>query len=107
PPMTRSASAPRPNVTTGPTHAGLGFRAATSGSCGAAAGFGGAAEIFGGGGGHVISPSFTTVAPRTTSSSISTTTVPSLLGDMSVSRWRRLVAYIWLDCAGRRLGRSV
>ena len=35
-------------------------------------GLGGAADNLGAGGGHVISPSFTTVAPRTTSSSIST-----------------------------------
>ena len=52
----------------------------------------GAAVSFGAGGGHVIAPSLTTVAPRTTSSSMSTTSTPSFFGHMSVSRCRRFVA---------------
>src|SRR5690606_25433280 len=103
-----STSAPTPNVTAGPTHEGrAGFAGAAGAAAAAGACCGGAAEIFGGGGGHVTTPSLTTVAPRITSSSMSTTTVPSFAGHMSEIRCRRFVAYIWLDCAGSRLGRSV
>jgi len=58
----------------------------------AAAAFGGAALIFAGGGGQVISPALITVAPRTTSSSMSTTRSPFFSGHMSSIKWRRFVA---------------
>src|SRR5687768_15358977 len=43
------------------------------------------------GGGQVTAPSFTTVAPRITSSSMFTTSVPSFAGDSSARRLRTLV----------------
>ena len=67
----------------------------------------GAAVSLGGGGGQVTAPSLTTVAPRTTSSSMSTTSWPSFFGHMSDRRCRRFVAYSWLDCVASRLARSV
>ena len=49
------------------------------------------AWIFGGGGGKVTAPSCVTVAPRITSSSMSTTGWPSLAGVRSSIMWRMLV----------------
>ena len=46
----------------------------------------------GAGAGQVILPSFITVVPRITSSSILTFRVPSFAGHSSVNRWRRLLA---------------
>src|SRR5258708_6662151 len=78
------------------------------GACtgGFAAGFGGAAESLGAGGGQVILPSFTTVVPRITSSSMLTLTVPSFALHSSSVNLRRFVAYKVLDCFAKRLGRS-
>src|SRR5688572_846166 len=82
------------------------FGAGTAGF--AAAGLGGAAEsLGGGGGGHVISPSLSTVVPRITSSSMLTLMTPSFALHSSSVRRSRLVAYSVLDCFARRLGRSV
>src|SRR5271167_3136401 len=76
---------------------------------GAAAGLavaGGTADGFGAGGGQVMLPSFTTVVPRSTSSSILTLMMPSLVLHNSSERRNRLVAYSVLDCLDKRLGRS-
>src|SRR5262245_24388470 len=53
---------------------------------------GGAAEILGAGGGHVTTPSFTTVVPRMTSSSMLTSMMPSLVLHSSSVNRKRLVA---------------
>src|ERR1035437_7355761 len=68
---------------------------------------GGATESFGAGGGQVMLPSFTTVVPRSTSSSMLTLMMPSLDLHSSSARRNRLVAYSVLDCLDRRLGRSL
>src|SRR5262245_7594861 len=65
--------------------------AAGAGTAGLAAA-GGAAEIFGAGGGHVMTPSLTTVVPRITSSSMLTSMVPSLALHSSSVNLKRLVA---------------
>src|SRR5919206_5341460 len=58
-------------------------------AAGFAGGLGGAAESFGGGGGHVMVPSFITVVPRITSSSMLTLRRPSFaLHNSSVKRSR-------------------
>src|SRR3954468_5987062 len=63
-----------------------------SGASGFAAGLAGAAESFGAGGGQVILPSFTTVVPRSTSSSMLTLIVPSFVLQSSSVNRRRFVA---------------
>ncbi len=75
----------------------------------AAAGFGaaGAADTATGGGGHVFSPSRETVIVRSTTSSQSMTSWPSLPGVMSFIRFTRLVPYSCEAWAGRRPARSV
>src|SRR3972149_6016663 len=65
---------------------------------------GGAAESFGAGGGQVMLPSFTTVVPRSTSSSMLTLMMPSLVLHSSSASRTQLVAYSVLDCLDRRLG---
>src|ERR1017187_1002409 len=95
-PRPRKTSTPTRNVIVDPDALSSAFAscplAAATLAAGAATGLAGAAESFGAGGGHVIFPSLTTVAPRTTSSSKLTTNTPSFAGHMSVSRWRKLVA---------------
>ena len=86
--------------------------AAASGDCSggltiAVTGFlgGGEGAAAAGGGGHINSPSFNTIEPRTTSSSRSMANSP--LPPMERRNFVRLLAYRVLDCVGKRLGRSV
>src|SRR5450755_200037 len=101
--MNQNASAATPNVTAVrvPEAGALLLPCPPCVFAGTAAGLaaaGGAAESFGAGGGQVMLPSFTTVVPRSTSSSMLTLMMPSLvLHNSSVSR-NRLVAYSVLDC---------
>ena len=65
------------------------------------------ATIFGFGGGKVILPSWRTVAPRITSSSILVNGIPSFLGVKSSTIWRIFVEYKLEDCVAILLGKSV
>ncbi len=95
-PTSASSAPPDPSAIAGPAQAGkpagtvfVSVAASTSrsaGGCGFGDG-GGAA-----GGGQVTSPSWITVAPRMTTSSISTASTPSFSGQSSASRFLRLVA---------------
>jgi uncharacterized membrane protein YfcA len=68
---------------------------------------GGAAGSLGAGGGHVTSPSLTTVSPRIASSSMLTLITPSLVLQSSSVRRSRFVEYSVDACFARRLARSV
>ncbi|MNC90646.1 hypothetical protein D3C83_67700 [compost metagenome] len=96
-PMNQNSTAPTANrIATDLAEAGSPappwpFFAAGAAAAGLAAA-GGAAESFGAGGGQVMLPSFTTVVPRITSSSMLTSMTPSFFLHSSSASRNRLVA---------------
>jgi hypothetical protein len=101
----KSRAAPRPTIANRrPGRAGSGGGGSIlAGVAGAA----GAAETCTGGGGHVFSPSRTTVIARWTTSSKSSTSRPSFSGVSSVIRLTTFCPYSCEAWAGSRAGRSV